>query len=89
MALALLPSDKVEEGFNAIIDEIISQGLYDEWKQFIIYFGVFWMLQTGPHIFSVYKIPHRINNNAESYHSAIQKQFGSNPSVKNFIGNKY
>ncbi|CAI6359310.1 unnamed protein product [Macrosiphum euphorbiae] len=72
-ALALLPANKIEQGFQEIKNYAHNNEILI--PRFFTYFSSFWLIRKGPECFSVHGQPRRTNNNVESFHSTLKQTF--------------
>ncbi|XP_022180518.1 uncharacterized protein LOC111040800 [Myzus persicae] len=83
-ALALLPSNKIEEGFQII--RRYSRDNNINLTSFFTYFSNYWIQTRGPEVFSVHGVPRRTNNNIESFHSQLKEKFQTvHPNLWTFL----
>ncbi|CAI6360474.1 unnamed protein product [Macrosiphum euphorbiae] len=72
-ALALLPVNKIDEGFQLIRRHAIDNNV--RFATFFNYYSNYWLRNRGPEVFSVYGLPRRTNNNVECFHSQLKEKF--------------
>ncbi|CAI6374754.1 unnamed protein product [Macrosiphum euphorbiae] len=83
-ALALLPSNKIEEGFQII--RRYSRDSNINLTSFFTYFSNYSIQTRGPEVFSVHGIPRRTSNNIESFHSQLKEKFQTvHPNLWTFL----
>lgn len=81
--LALLPADKIIEGYQ-YIKEVIEKYFPNngKWKKFCGYYERQWIKKTKVATFSVYKVIDRTNNYLESYHRTLNEILRAKPSLR-------
>ncbi|XP_008189609.1 uncharacterized protein LOC103311694 [Acyrthosiphon pisum] len=72
-ALALLPVNKIEEGFKLIRRHAIDNNV--RFATFFNYYSNYWLRNRGAEVFSVNGLPRRTNNNVECFHSQLKDKF--------------
>uniref|UniRef100_A0A2S2NGI5 MULE transposase domain-containing protein n=1 Tax=Schizaphis graminum TaxID=13262 RepID=A0A2S2NGI5_SCHGA len=72
-ALALLPANQIEEGYQCIRQHARNNNL--QITSFFNYFNSFWLRTVGPETFSVHGIARRTNNNVENFHGRLKEKF--------------
>lgn len=95
MSLALLPHDKIAEGFTFIQklakkmtqpnDLLSYKLLVAKIQKLLTYFDEYWMQKVRPKVFSVYKVGHKTDNFLESYHKQLNSKMPKNPTPKKFL----
>uniref|UniRef100_T1IVY7 GBD/FH3 domain-containing protein n=1 Tax=Strigamia maritima TaxID=126957 RepID=T1IVY7_STRMM len=80
MALAYLPSNKVEIGLE-LIECYWNAAAHDDrlaelMVLFMNYYRSYWLAEVTAIRFSVYELPHRTNNSLESWHSSLPATLG-------------
>ncbi|XP_029341753.1 uncharacterized protein LOC107883608 isoform X3 [Acyrthosiphon pisum] len=83
-ALALLPANLIEEGYQCIRQHARNNNL--QLTPFFNYFNSFWLRIVGPETFSVHGIARRTNNNVENFHGRLKEKFQtSHPNLWTFL----
>uniref|UniRef100_A0A2S2PHG1 Uncharacterized protein n=1 Tax=Schizaphis graminum TaxID=13262 RepID=A0A2S2PHG1_SCHGA len=67
-ALALLPANKVIEGFEELVRQSRLSLNVEVAERYILYFRNQWMERVGPENFSVHGMPRQTNNDQEIFH---------------------
>lgn len=83
--LSLLPVNKVEIGFNALIDFITESNLEDDFIAFVQYFKFTWFTLFPKEDWCVGDREIRTNNHLEGYNNRIKQVIPTNPSVWDFL----
>lgn len=89
MALAFLPHDKIEEGFNFIkleVQRLVTSQRQPKWEKLFAYFQHEWMTVVRPQNFTVFNALARTDNFAEFYHRDLNALMGSKPDCPLFVG---
>lgn len=91
MALAYLPSNKINEGFEwlkAEVTRVVDAQRLPKWTKLFDYFKREWIKVVGPKNFTVFNALDRTDNNAETYHRDLNMAMSSKPDCPVFIGMK-
>ncbi|XP_050430408.1 uncharacterized protein LOC126839253 isoform X2 [Adelges cooleyi] len=84
-ALALLPANRVEEGFQEVKNHAANNNVL--LPRFFTYFTSYWLTRKGAECFSVHGQPRRTNNNVESFHSTLKQTFQvTHPNLWKMLG---
>jgi hypothetical protein len=83
--LALLPIDKVDEGYREIVRYIREKKLYADFKEFLEYFRSTWLVSFPKKNWNVSTSMRRTNNNLEGYNNKIKTIIKSKPSPWEFL----
>jgi len=73
MCLALLPSDKINEGVLYITNFLSENNVQEGFETLLRYHQRQWIQKVGADAISVYKRTRRTNNDCESFHSTLQR----------------
>lgn len=85
IALALLPADKICEGFRVIREECEATFRGNKHViEYLAYYEKQWL--KDPSNFSVYRLNRRTNNSLESYHRTLNSLVRKTPSLNEFFG---
>ncbi|XP_039292513.1 uncharacterized protein LOC111045813 [Nilaparvata lugens] len=88
MALPLLPSRKIANGFNVITRFAVENGVYDRMERFLQYLECAWIKAVGPEKLSVYRQKERtiIMDHQESFHHSLRDLMtkGFKPNIWSF-----
>ncbi|KAF0704899.1 MULE domain-containing protein, partial [Aphis craccivora] len=76
-ALALLPNNKIDEGYTVIRQYARDNNIFMDMAPFFNYFSRYWLNNQngGDYLFSVHGIARRTNNNIESFHGRLKDKF--------------
>lgn len=76
-ALALLPTNKIDEGYTVIRQYARDKNIFIDMAPFFSYFSRYWLNNQngGEYLFSVHGIARRTNNNIESFHGRLKEKF--------------
>lgn len=83
MALALLPSTRIEEAFHSI-KSTTEADIASQFNSLFDYMERTWLQQITPAVFSVFNLIRRTNNAVESYHRFIIRSLHIHPNVWHF-----
>lgn len=83
--LALLPIEKVDEGYKEIVRYIRQQGLTDDFKDFLAYFRSTWLVSFPKKVWNVSSVDRRTNNHIEGYNNKIKTVIKLRPSQWKFL----
>lgn len=85
MRLSLLPIDRIERGFEAIMTFMTENGIEDDFERFVSYFKNTWFIRFPKKTWCVGDRVRRTNNELEGYNNYIKNIIQKNPSVINFM----
>jgi hypothetical protein len=85
MRLSLLPLDRVDAGFEAILQFIRLQSLMVDFKEFIAYFRHTWFGLFKKETWVVSDADRRTNNDCEGYNNKLKKIIPRNPTPWAFL----
>lgn len=83
--LALLPYDKIKDGFVYLLREALNENEFKEFAPFIDYFKKEWMQIVTPEYFSVWDTNVRTTGTAEAFNRKLNNKFRTHPSFYNFV----
>lgn len=85
MRLSLLPLERVDNGYKAIINFIRVNHLSKDFEKFVPYFYNTYMLMYKKETWCVSDVSRRTNNNVEGYNNKIKSTISLNPSKWEFM----
>lgn len=85
MRLSMLPLDKIEIGYHALLSFIRDQNLKNDFSSFISYFNRTWLVRFPKETWCVNGLNRRTNNNIEGYNNRIKISIPLNPSPWKFL----
>jgi hypothetical protein len=83
--LALLPIEKVDEGYQEIVRYIRQEKLFADFKDYLAYFRQTWFVRFPKKQWNVSSVVRRTNNNIEGYNHKLKIEINSNPSPWEFL----
>ena len=83
--LPLLPIEKIENGFNAIVEFQLFHDLSQHFDEFNKYFANTWKNKFSFSSLCISNEIHKTNNYIESYNAKIKRIIQRNPSMYNFL----
>ncbi|XP_039292512.1 uncharacterized protein LOC111064492 [Nilaparvata lugens] len=85
MALPLLPSKNIANGYDVITEFALEKGVYDRMERFLQYVDRTWIKGVGSERLSVYRQEHRTINHQCSFHNSLSHLMnGAHPNVWRF-----
>jgi uncharacterized C2H2 Zn-finger protein len=85
MRLSLLPLNRVDTGFDKIIELIETRELVDDYQEFVNYFQQTWFVRYAKDSWNVSEFDRRTNNHVEGHNNAIKKIITIKPSHWDFL----
>jgi hypothetical protein len=85
MRLSLLPLNRIDKGFQAIIHYIRTKKLTKAFQPFVDYFRSTWFVRFKKETWCMSDRNRRTNNNLEGYNNKVTQKIGINPTPMKFL----